>query len=1008
MKRLPLLVTILFMHGISAVAGQTVESEQKAATTAAEAGFILVEIELNEEKKQRDDLAKKVTKLPAAERKQIHDELRWAAQQTEFAAKELARARAEKNEAVRQVYLKEAMDKVELARTYARRAEAAVGLPTRDEPRYVGVAAPSRGSIQPGASPALQQLRRSAALSKEERMGAAFGDRDTGRMSEIVDYDENSQTATLPGGQKISMAPLQRALDATGKGGLRQPLFQRAEVPGRPPAWRLTPFARDTLNDAARRPAIDKVGGVELKVTFDVLSFAGVSDFRPKGPAAIVKRPVLVSLRALADQAEAHLKSAAEWDRLPDALRHPGSIDRLHGFILTAGKDLVLVGDRTDIAANRISLDLLIVGFQAVCRDGKDPAVSLDPPLGGGRTYTRYARVENIPFQSRFARIMLDADYAMKHIDRLAWSHKLGDYGRKSLAIDREERPKLQGRGLLPAERQWLSPSPLSPSDLHVSGSGRSLLFAAATQRQSESKRSANLETDTIGRILERQNALFNEYYPTFETAPEIEPSGIFRRMRGLVDIATLCRLVREAEVASPALDRLAGLPLPELRGRDRVPTTFTSFDIDHPEFPIVVNTGGALLRVRPKSRDFDQADDAASRILEEAADTLVASGSISLMTGTALSLQQAKAFPEFIVDRRLRAAIDEASQGRLDTAADAMRAVTRLAPFDERGWAYLGWVEAKRRRFVDSNEAMAKALALAPTDPDVRRLALNATVDRGLESSRLWPEIVRHEVAHDFVVRASDRLARDDRKGAENAAAIALMLRPDYAEAALLRAMALDDPLSDQARSARALAIAQFRRAVEADPSEENRRSLAFALATSVAWQMEATLKALPRYTQVADSSATRQQLLRETYRLLDETGEAERNDPDHPLAPAIRPRLLMMQQMMAQMAGLSGNYREALRAAELAVARFPDFPEAQLSYAQVLLQVGQPGAALQALSSAISADPGFANALVLRASVHASRRACILARDDLTHVRKVGGEIHPDVASFVERHCR
>lgn len=1009
-----LATALLILIGGELASQTAAQAPKDAATlpatsaTPVEAGIIVVEFEIKEEQKSRDDLVKKVEKLPPAQRTQAADELKWAAQQMAFAQQELARARKEKSEPVRQVYLKEAMDKVELARTYARRVETAVGLPATDDSRYVGAAGPAPGGIQPGDSPALRQLRRSAGLSKDEKTGAAFGERDTGRLSELKDYDPRTQTATLPNGQKINVAPIQRAVNAAGRPGQQQPLFERTEVPGGAPVWRLTPGARSALHDPAKRPEIDKVGGVDLKVTYDILSFAGVSDFRPKGPAAVVKQPVLISLRRLLDRAEPLLRAPGDWQRLPDDIRFPGGIDRLHGFVLVSGgNDLILVGDRSDTPANRISLDLLIVGFRAVWKDDSDPAVSLDPPPGGGATFTRYARVEKIPFQSRFAHIMLDADYAMKHIDRLVWGRQLGEFGRKSLAIDREERPKLGKDVRLPSERQWLSPAPLSPNDLHVSGSGRTLLFAASVQRQSESERRDAASAGIVERIVQRQNALFNQYYPTFETAPEIAPRGIFRRMRGLVDIATVSRLLREAGVAASALQRLTDLPLPELTDAEAVPKTYTSFDIHHPEFLIIANTGGALIRIRSKARHYDLVQDAASRLLEQAADRLVESSTMSVTLNLSLSLPQSTAFPEFLVDRRLQAAMRDAEAGRLAEAADKFREITLLAPFDERGWAHLGWAEAQRGRVAESNLAFTNAIALAPTDRDVRSLALKAALARGLDSIDDWPERVRFEVAYDLTIMARERLARGDRKGAQDAAVMAMVLW-DAAEPALLRAMAYDDPLSDAANSARRDAITLYRKAVRDDPNDENRRALAFALAISVGWQMEAMVKALPRYAQARDSSAARLKLFQETHRLLKEVAEAEENDPDHPLAPALRPRLLMLQQMLAQMAGFSGNFTESLRAAVSAVQRFPGFAEAQLSHAQLLLQVGRTEDALLALHNAVNLDPGFVNAFLLRASVRAAKKQCTSAREDLDRARKVGGEIHPDVASFVDGNCR
>lgn len=979
--------------------------QSPAAAAPAEAAGFTVEFEIKEEKKVRDELAVKVDKLPAAQRTQASDELKWAAQQMEFAAREIEKARAERNEQVRQVHLREAMDKVEMARSYARRVEAAVGLPPRDGSRYVGTAAPAAGGIKAGDSPALRQLRSSAALSGQDKTSGAFGEIDYGKLSEVAGYDPRAQTIVLPNGQTVSVASLQKAVGSVDKAAQGKPLFQKIDVPGREPVWRLTPEARKAINDPARRPAIDKVGGVDLRITFDILSFSGVSEFRPRGPATVVQAPVLVSMRRLVEAAETRLKSAEDWDRLADDVRYPGAIDRIHGFVLAPG-DLVLVGGRADRPANRISLDLLMVGLEATWKRGRAPAVSLDKRPGSD-SFTVFSRVEEIPFQSRFARLMLDADYAMKHVDRLVYDRKLGEFGRKSLAIDREERPKLPGGRVRIGERQWLSPAPLKPSDIFVSATGRSVLFSASVQRESESKRAGLAEFTTEERLFDRQAALFSEHYPSLEVAPEIAPAGIFRRMHGLVDIAMLGYVLREAEVSRPLLDRLVAMPLPVLRGGDMVPLTYRSFDVDHPEFNAVVNTGGALLRLRPKPRHFDLVNDLPGRLLERDVDQFVAASALATTFGQPMTLPQGTALPEFIVDKRLAAAIDEMRAGRADAAAASLRQLAGLAPFDERVWAQLGFVEARRKRISESNEAIARALALAPGDPDIRQLALRATLEREAGTFQDWPDSVRFEAAWQFTMEARDHLQRGDKTRGDRVAALALILWPDNAEAALIRSMCLP-PLSDEARQSRATAIELYRREVERSPGPDSRRALAFALASGVAWDIEAVLREMPSWSQVQDSRERRTRLFRATYGMLDQLKEAANADPESPLAPAIRPRLLMLQQMLAQLAGFSGNLTEAAQAAVDAAQRFPGFAEAHLSVAQIMLQFGRPEEALIALDAAIELDAGFSNALMLRAAVRAERRQCSQASADLARVRKLWGEPHADVVTFVKGKCR
>ncbi len=125
-----------------------------------------------------------------------------------------------------------------------------------------------------------------------------------------------------------------------------------------------------------------------------------------------IGRPTLVSLGALATNAEPYRD---HWQNLPEALRHPGGMRRIHGIVIvqTTG-DIVLVGDRSG-GGPPIDIDDVTVGLRAVWRDGSVPGCSLEPEpehMGG----PQHALVLGVERDSTFALTMLDADYLMKLI----------------------------------------------------------------------------------------------------------------------------------------------------------------------------------------------------------------------------------------------------------------------------------------------------------------------------------------------------------------------------------------------------------------------------------------------------------------------------------------------------------------------------------------------------------------------------------------------------------------
>ena len=131
-----------------------------------------------------------------------------------------------------------------------------------------------------------------------------------------------------------------------------------------------------------------------------------------QGNTEELKHAVVVSLRTLIAAATPYRD---QWDRLPEKLRYPGQLRRLHGLLIDDRQnDLLLVGS-SDGLGEPVSIDELIAGFRSVWRDAATPICSLEPDpgnMGGPQT----AVIAGVNRDTQFARVMLDADYTMKRL----------------------------------------------------------------------------------------------------------------------------------------------------------------------------------------------------------------------------------------------------------------------------------------------------------------------------------------------------------------------------------------------------------------------------------------------------------------------------------------------------------------------------------------------------------------------------------------------------------------
>ena len=302
-----------------------------------------------------------------------------------------------RNPAEAQVALRESQRMAEYARTITRQAEA-ISAP-RLEP--AGGPAPRPGSpIQPRLGTAFAEALRADRLLSADQPGAAVYD-----GSQLAGWDERTAQIQLQDGKRLDVRPLLQSFRQVA--GPRVPLFRNvpSPSPGQQPGWRLSDEAVREIRDPGKRARLDQVGGVDLSITLDLLEFNELEDFRKPGPALIVERPVLISLKQLVTDAGSY---ASRWDALPERLRFPGSIERIVGFVIDRDRgDMVLVGVPASLATRRIDVDALIVGVRTAWLEGQVPSVSLDPlPQNPGGP--QFTQVSGVPRNSRFARIMIE------------------------------------------------------------------------------------------------------------------------------------------------------------------------------------------------------------------------------------------------------------------------------------------------------------------------------------------------------------------------------------------------------------------------------------------------------------------------------------------------------------------------------------------------------------------------------------------------------------------------
>jgi hypothetical protein len=479
------------------------------ALTVCNAGFPELDRKIDTTKSSLVDLEKQLASKPpdtpglqaASAIVEKKTELDRAAALDKEAKVLLDKARSEPNTAEASRLVKDAEDKASGARNIVQRVES--GLQAAKESGGLAAMVGGRG-LDPLGS-AFSQLLRDAQLNKQamdspsretasKLSGQVYDAEQSRRVVDVrpagsplfqasadaTAWDPSRAQVTVSG-RVVDVRSLQVAVRSISRDA--QP-FERVPSPDAAPVYKLSESARSLLSSPDTRRQLERVGGVELKVTIDLLGYLGLPDFRKTGPSAVVEDPALVSLGALAKLAAVYADGTRRWEDLPDDLRYPGSIERIYGFVLgSGGRDIFLIGARARSLATRIDLDSIIVALRFVWKEDRTPAVSLDPNPADEPGGPQYVRIEGAPATSSFAKTMLDADYAMKRI--MLGKLQTSAPGYSSYAALLAAANHL-GTG---ANRFWFYPAPLGPKDVRISGTARSVMFDSGLQVLTESER---------------------------------------------------------------------------------------------------------------------------------------------------------------------------------------------------------------------------------------------------------------------------------------------------------------------------------------------------------------------------------------------------------------------------------------------------------------------------------------------------------------------------------------
>jgi tetratricopeptide (TPR) repeat protein len=518
----------------------------------------------------------------------------------------------------------------------------------------------------------------------------------------------------------------------------------------------------------------------------------------------------------------------------------------VHGYVLDPStKDVFIVGTPAISREARLDIDLFTVLMETVWAKGLIPRVSIDPMpadssgsddsprrsnIQRGRDGTAIdwlapmpTRAINLPSDALVSRIMLDADYEMKRINYGLVKVDFKTY--VDVLTDEKNRSR-------PAGRWWFHPIPLNSNTVRVSASGRVLLFDAGLQLLTESMTIENAALAGTGEadiLRERAVEEFTRGYQHLESSPTVKPAGVFALLRGITDIVTMCKVLRDSEVDYSVLEEFRRLPYHHLSGAEAVPTSYpaltTKFVRKDGTRGAIIG-GGVTLLSRPTRRSLDRFDDDVGVTFERAAADFQGDGFMRRVALTfTLATQQVGGSPAAelakVAGRRLLQRNEPAA------ASQRFREATAKDPVDIDAWIYLAHAEAQAGNQVQARSAIEQARAIDPNDSMARKVAAQIAFlakkavlanPAAFEFETVDP-VIRRELSDDYAEGAfryagRGRFYEPDYQTAIKNADLALRWWPDNAQAYIARG------LSRWFRDQSDAAMQDYDQAIRLDPT--------------------------------------------------------------------------------------------------------------------------------------------------------------------------------------------
>jgi len=532
---------------------------------------------------------------------------------------------------------------------------------------------------------------------------------------------DGKEVLQLPRGNVVDLSAVKSAVATVSPELANQSMFPPCGSGG---GTCTNPNLIKVLTDPAQRDAIDKVGGVALAATFDLLAVSGYSEFRSHGNVSVTDRPILVSLKALAKAVVPYV-DGDNWRNLPEDLRFPGNISRVKGYVFDeVNDDLILVGSEAEHAASRLDIDVVTTSIREVWREGKVMGVSLDPRpdrIGG----SQYPRLISVPNNSIVAKIMLDADYAMKQISaNSGWAKDV-----PFLNWDEVYGSTKCGAGH--GARFWLTPQFLGRDSIYSSTTGRTMLVETTVEVQTEQEVIGKEELLGTGSRSREDVVLahaFTDNLPAFESDPRIQPKDIFRKLHGVVDMGTLAAIWRNKYPHSNTLRQFSELPIRVLAGEESYPATYTGvygeINVKDCRWSIV---GGVHVDLREGALAGTQYQDRIAAVLEGAALGISVSNKVTSRVDTSFALAKAALRETSDRENALMLSVTNAlNNNDYKTAEDGYRALIKLNPGEPQGYAGLAQLELNQDNPKKAAPWAVIAMHLAPNDERLQLLGLD------------------------------------------------------------------------------------------------------------------------------------------------------------------------------------------------------------------------------------------------------------------------------------------